>query len=490
MSASLIVPRRHLLAGAAALAILAGVLGYGVARLLQDRNATAAAETGRKILYWYDPMVPSQHFDRPGKSPFMDMQLVPKYADGAEAAEAGIRISPDRIQRLGMRYATVRREPLNDAMKVSGTVEFNQRQLAIVQSRAAGFVQRVYARAPGDIIAAGAPLADILVPEWGGAQNEYLAVRRTGNSALARAARQRLLLLGMSPSQVAAVERSGRVHDVVSIAAPAGGAIKALGVRSGMTVGAGQTLAEINGLGTVWLNAAVPEAMAARARVGGPVRAMFAAFPGEPFAGRITAILPETEATSRTLTVRVELPNPGLRLRPGMFATVVLSGGDREALVVPSEAVIRTGRRSLVMLAREGGRFLPAQVETGRESGGLTEIVAGLREGERVVASGQFLIDSEASLSGVAVRPLSGSSTGSVTALHRSVGRVETIERDGITISHAPVPAIGWPAMTMRFRVPDASVIRGISPGMRVRFAFDHSSEGPVLRSVQPEAAR
>ncbi|HKT13816.1 MAG TPA: efflux RND transporter periplasmic adaptor subunit, partial [Allosphingosinicella sp.] len=267
MSASLIVPRRHLLAGAAALAILAGVLGYGVARLLQDRNATAAAETGRKILYWYDPMVPSQHFDRPGKSPFMDMQLVPKYADGAEAAEAGIRISPDRIQRLGMRYATVRRGPLNDTMKVSGTVEFNQRQVAIVQSRAAGFVQRVYARAPGDIIAAGAPLADILVPEWGGAQNEYLAVRRTGNSALARAARQRLLLLGMSPSQVAAVERSGRVHDVVSIAAPAGGAIKALGVRSGMTVGAGQTLAEINGLGTVWLNAAVPEAMAARARV-------------------------------------------------------------------------------------------------------------------------------------------------------------------------------------------------------------------------------
>jgi Cu(I)/Ag(I) efflux system membrane fusion protein len=387
-----------------ALVLAGGAAGYLVGTMLEDA-APATTVDGREVLYWYDPMVPSQHFDKPGKSPFMDMQLVPRFADEAQAA-GGVTIDPRRTQNLGLRTAVARTGTLDSSVVASGAIAFNERDVAIVQARAAGFVQRVYGRAPGDVIAAGAPLAEILVPEWAGAQTEFLAVRRTGDEPLTRAARQRLALLGMPPGTIAAVERTGRVQNVVTVSTPAGGTIKTLGVRNGMTVVQGQTLAEINGLGTVWLDAAVPESVAGLVRVGQGATATLTTFPGESFAGRVTAILPSVQETSRTLTARIELPNRGGRLRPGMFATVSFTGDGRSALLVPSEAVIRTGRRALVMLAQEGGRYLPAEVEVGREAGGQSEILAGLAAGEKVITSGQFLIDSEASLSGIQARPL------------------------------------------------------------------------------------
>ena len=210
----------------------------------------------------------------------------------------------------------------------------------------------------------------------------------------------------MPDGVIAAVAKDGRARTVVTVASPIGGAIQTLDVRQGMTVNMGQTLAQVSGLSTVWLNAAVPEALAGQVRVGGQARAELAAFPGEGIMGRVAAILPSAEASSRTLTVRIELPNRGGRLRPGMFATVHFSGASHPALSVPSEAVIRTGTRALVMLAQEGGRFQPVEVRIGRESGSRTEILAGLDEGQKVVASGQFLLDSEASLGGIKVRPL------------------------------------------------------------------------------------
>ena len=160
--------------------------------------------------------------------------------------------------------------------------------------------------------------------------------------------------------------------------------------------------------GRIWLNAAVPEAIAGQVRLGERASATLAAYSGETFTGRVTAVLPQAQAESRTLTVRIELPNPGGRLKPGMFASVQFGGAAQPALLVPSEAVIRTGRRTLVMLAEPGGRYRPAEIRTGREAGGRTEVLAGLAEGEQVVASGQFLIDSEASLSGTDARPVDG----------------------------------------------------------------------------------
>jgi membrane fusion protein, copper/silver efflux system len=393
------------LIAATALAVAALVGGVLIGRATAPASAPAGptAET-RKVLYWYDPMVPGQRFDKPGKSPYMDMALQPKYADEAPA-EGGVQIDPTRVQSLGVRTAKVERGALPGGVTATGVIDFNARDVAIVQAKTAGFVQRVYGRAEGDVVGAGAPLADLLVPEWAGAQGEYLAVRRAGDPALVQAARQRLLLLGMPSATIDAVARTGRVRNVATVTTPAGGVIKTLGVRTGMTVSAGQTLAEVNGLGRVWLNAAVPEAMAGQVRAGEPVIASLAAFPGETFSGRVAAILPQAQAESRTLTARVELPNPGGRLRPGMFATVQFGGASRPALLIPSEAVIRTGKRTLVMLARPGGHYAPAEIRTGREAGGKTEALAGLSEGETVVASGQFLLDSEASLSGVKPRP-------------------------------------------------------------------------------------
>lgn len=403
--------RARLGVGAVLIAVVAGGGGYWLASPRTGApSAAATAPAERKILYWYDPMMPGQHFDKPGKSPFMDMQLQPRYAGPAMLAgppeATGVSVDGRAVQSLGIRTAVVERTTLSSPLTVTGTIEFNQRNVAIIQARSAGFVERVYGRAPGDIVRAGAPIADLLVPAWGGAQAEFLAIRRTGDPALLAAARQRLQLLGMPAGMIAAVERSGRPQTVVTVTTPVSGAIQTLDVRSGMTVAAGQTLAQVSGLGMVWLNAAVPEASTAQIRIGRAARATLSAWPGDVFTGRVAAILPATQADSRTLTVRIELANRGLRLRPGMFGRVDLGGDTGTALTVPSEAVIRTGTRVLAMVVQPGGGYRPIEVRTGRESGGRTEIVAGLTEGQRVVASGQFLLDSEASLSGIEATPL------------------------------------------------------------------------------------
>lgn len=253
---------------------------------------------------------------------------------------------------------------------------------------------------------AGAPIADVQLPEWGGAQTEFLSVKRLGRPDLTAAARQRLRLMGMSNGLIASVERTGRTNGTMTITSPISGVIQTLDARAGVTLAMGQTLAQVTGLGSVWLHAAVPEAQAGSVRVGQSATAILTAFPGEIFGGRVIAILPTAQADSRTLTVRIELANRGGRLRPGMYAQVALGGDARAALLVPSEAVIRTGTRTIVMLAKAKGRYRPAEVRTGREGGGQTEILEGLAVGEKVVASGQFLLDSEASLTGIAVRPL------------------------------------------------------------------------------------
>lgn len=489
---SVLISRGRLPAAGVALVLAGGAMGYGVSHFAKPvPMAPSSAEPGRKVLYWYDPMVPNQRFDKPGKSPFMDMQLVPKYA-GEGGGEPGVQIDPTRAQSLGVRLAGVEQGNLPSEFTAPGVIDFNGRDVAVVQPRAGGIVQRVYGRAPGDVIGAGAPLADLLVPEWSGAQAEFLAVRRIGDAALTAAARQRLAVLGMPAGVIAEVERSGRPQPVLRISTPTGGVIRTLSVRSGMTVSQGQTLAEISGLNTVWLNVAVPEAMAGQLRTGQTAAVSLSAFPGERFTGRVSAILPEASADSRTLSARIELANRGGRLRPGMFGQVEFGGAATPALLVPSEAVIRTGRRTLVMLAQPGGRYRPAEVQVGREAGGRTEILAGLQPGEQVVASGQFLLDSEASLAGVQARPVASAATPSATpALFETVGRIERLDARSITLSHQPVPALQWPAMTMGFTVADPMLTRGLKVGDQVRFAFDQAgSTHTVRRIAKMDAAR
>ncbi|MEO5810107.1 MAG: efflux RND transporter periplasmic adaptor subunit [Sphingomicrobium sp.] len=397
---SVTVIRRAPIGSALILAVIVGSgIGYGVARIIASPTEVAgSAPAKREILYWYDPMVPQEHYANADALSSMGMKATkPKYAE--ESGASGVTVDPAAQQNLGIRLAVVEAGAIDSDLTVTGTIDFNQRHVAVIQARANGFVQRVYNRAPGDVIGAGAPLADVLVPEWGGAQAEYRAVQRTGDRALIAASRQRLHLLG-------APGTGG--NGMTTIRSPIGGVIQTLDVRRGMTLSAGQTLAQVSGLGTVWLNAAVPEAQSAGVRVGQPVRVELAAFPGESVFGRVIAVLPTAQAQSRTLTMRIELPNRGGRLRPGMFATVHITGDASGGLLVPSEAVIRTGKRNLVMIVVAGGRYRPVEVQIGREGGGKTQILAGLAAGQKVVASGQFLLDSEASLSGLEPSPIGG----------------------------------------------------------------------------------
>lgn len=497
--------RTTLLLACAATAL--GLTGYALGRWQTPARApmpNPAAPSG-KALYWYDPMRPEQHFDHPGKSPFMDMQLVPKMSDSGAATASetpAVQIDPSAIQSLGIRTAVATRGTLASTFTTTGTVDFNERNIAIVQPRAAGFVQRVYQRAPGDVVRAGAPIVDLLVPEWGGAQDEFLAVQRTGDAPLISAARERLRLLGMSDGLIHTLERGERPRLIITISTPIGGVIQKLDVRPGMAVAMGQSLAEVNSLSSVWVTAAVPETQAGLVREGQDVSVTLTAYPGKTFPGHVQAVLPQVAGDSRTLQARIELPNPGERLRPGMFASVAFASGGQSALLVPSEAIITTGRRTLVMLAKAGGRFQPAEVSVGREADGRTEILAGLQEGERVVASGQFLLDSEASLSGLAVRPIDQPATAggmgamqppkpsaamrTPVSLYTTRGRVESVSPTDITLSHQPVPALGWPAMTMTFHVVNPRLVKGVKTGDQVRFGFDQPAQGPTLRTLAP----
>jgi len=407
--------KRIAMAGVAAVVLVAagGYALYSVGMKqgmsMGAASAPATADAGRKVLYWHDPMVPGPRFDKPGKSPFMDMQLVPVYADEAGGDGGGVRIDPAVQQNLGVRTAPVERTRLGPpAVEAVGSVAYNERDLAVVQARANGYVEKLHVRATLDRVARGQPLADLYVPDWVAAQEEFLAVRNLGAEApagLLEAARQRMRLAGMSDAQVALVEREGRAHPRLTLVAPIAGVVSELAAREGMSVMNGAPLFRINGLGSVWINAEVPEGVAASVRPGTPAQARATSYPNEVFTGKVTAILPEVDAATRTLKARVEVANPAGKLVPGMFARVTFSApGQREVLAVPSEAVIRTGKRDLVMVAGDDGRFRPVEVEIGTEANARTEIRKGLAAGDRVVVSGQFLVDSEANLKGVETR--------------------------------------------------------------------------------------
>jgi Cu(I)/Ag(I) efflux system membrane fusion protein len=479
--------------------------GHAAAPVAAAPAAAASAE--RKVLYWYDPMVPTQKFDKPGKSPFMDMQLVPRYADEVDTAAApGVSVSPQAQQSLGLRVAVADRRALASSIDAVGTVMLNERDVSILQSRASGFVERVYARAPGDVVAAGAPIVDVLLPEWLAAQNEFLAVRATGDATLAAASRQRLVLLGMPAALIDQVAASGKPQPVQTLVAPSAGLIAELMVRQGMTVGMGMNLARINGLGTVWVEAAVPEALAASVQPGQAAEVRLPSTPGQAIAGRVTAVLPEANRESRTLRVRVELPNPGQRLRAGMFAQVSLRGASQgEMVTVPAESVVRTGRRAIVYLLDAPGRYRPVEVELGPEVGDRIVVRKGIEAGQKVVASGQFLIDSEATLQGVtaraapapavapAVTPAPTAPTTAASAVPPAAAPAEVTARgvvseaaEGgmITITHDPVPALKWPAMTMPFRLAKPDLAQGLKPGDKVSFSLRSQGDGFVITAI------
>ena len=358
-------------------------------------------------------------------------------------------------------------------MSAVGNIAYNERDQAVVQARATGFVERLHVRATLDRVGKGQPLVDLYVPEWIAAQEEFLSVRRMEGTDLApivEGARQRMRQAGMSESQIKLVESSGRTQPRITLIAPIGGVLVELMAREGMTVMPGATLVRINGLSTVWAQAEVPESQSALLRPGAKVQARSPAIPGTTFNGTVQAIVPDVSPATRTLKARVELSNPDGRLVPGMFVTMQFMDTRAEkSLLVPTEAVIQTGTRTVVMLAEDNGAFRPVEVEIGIESGGQTEIKRGLQAGQRVVVSSQFLIDSEASLRGVEARLSSGAATTGAT--HRTPAKVEAIKGDTVTLTHPPIPSLKWPDMTMDFKLP-AGEPRALKTGDEVDIEF------------------
>lgn len=391
---------KKLTLSATALAVLlAAGGGYYLGQHQNHAEPDAAKPAERKVLYWYDPMMPGQRFDKPGKSPFMDMDLVPRYADEEKAA-AGVAISSQQQQNLGMKTASVETRQLARPFSAYATVAINERSLTSYPAPAAGVIAKLYVRAPQQQVKAGEALAEIWVPQWTTAQQEYLAVRQLGDAMLTRAARERLALQFMPQETIRAVERSGKPQTRLTLRAERAGYVVKLDAREGAQVAATAPLFDIAALDTVWLVVDYPQTQAQSLIAGSDIIATSESWPGMRFHGKVSELLPQMETTTRTLQARIVLDNPDNKLKPGMFLNVSQAEQTRgvAVLAVPEEAVINSGDSQRVLLATGEGYFRPVNVTTGTTADGWTEIIKGVKEGDKVVTSGQFLIDSEASL--------------------------------------------------------------------------------------------
>ncbi|HSH26887.1 MAG TPA: efflux RND transporter periplasmic adaptor subunit [Wenzhouxiangella sp.] len=386
----------------AALAAAAGFLG---AWFLAGQTGGESGQTGeaeREILYWVAPMDPNYRRDEPGKSP-MGMDLVPVYADEAgQAAERGpsIRINPAVINNIGVKTAPVERRDMNRQIDAVGVVTADGGRISHVHVRTEGWIEELHIKTQGDRVSAGDPLFEIYSPALVSAQEEYLQASRTGNQSLLRAARIRLVALGMSDDQVEALGQRGSSTRRFTVQAPRDGYVIELNVRQGMYVQPGNTIISVADLTRVWVEVDLFEGQIAWVDTG-QAAAMTLPFSAtdREWDGEVDYVYPTMRAETRTGRVRLAFDNPDLALKPNMYASVEIAASPhRHALAVPTQSIIRTGDGKRVMLALGDGRFRPARVETGLEVDGMTEIVAGLDEGEQIVVSGQFLIDSEASV--------------------------------------------------------------------------------------------
>ena len=380
---------------------------------LTPPTAPAAPPKERKIKYWVSPMDPGYVRDKPGKAP-CGMDMVPVYEDAGGGAETPgvIAVSPTTIQSMGVRTAKVEVRPLSRLTLAVGLVNFNERNLSTLTTKVNGWIERLYVNATGDPVRKGQTLLSLYSPELVSSQEEYLlAVRNLkamrsspvkemadGARRLAEASRRRLAYFDISAAQIDALERTGQVKKHLTLASPANGIVTKRLVTQGMYVQAGMPLLEVADLSTVWVDADIYQYELPWIKVGQPVTMTLDYLPGETFPGKIDYIYPYLKEATRTAKVRLRFPNPGLKLKPEMFAQVKIeSPVTKPAVVVPMEAVLDTGLKQHVFIALGQGRFQPREVKLGVYGDGnnVREVLSGLSGGEEVVTSAQFLLDSE-----------------------------------------------------------------------------------------------
>lgn len=384
-----------------------------------ERSAPKAAASaggpcpgGAAPLHWQAPMDPTYVRDQPGKSP-MGMDLVPVCPDEA-AVGGGVRIDPALVQSMGVRLAPAARRDLSRKVYAVGRVGYDERLVEHVHTKVQGWVERLFVEYEGELVRQGQPLLEIYSPELVSTQEELLLAKRyrdatrgsryadvsQGGAELFQATLRRLELWDVSQNDIERLLATGEIRKTLTLHAPAQGVVTDLKVRDGMEVGPNDNLYTIADLSKVWLYADVYEYELPWVREGQQALIELSYLPGQTFAGTVTYIYLSLDPKTRTARVRVELDNAELLLKPDMFADVTIETETRrDLLVVPDEAVIRSGRRALVVAAGDGGRFAPREVTLGLDSGdGWVEVRDGLAEGEQVVTSGQFLINSESKL--------------------------------------------------------------------------------------------
>jgi len=384
--------------------IALGALGTVLFQQLMPQRATSpAGETGQDAaqepLYWVAPMDPDYRRDRPGKSP-MGMDLVPVYAQasGAAAGRGVIEVSPAVVNNLGVRTARVASGALRTRITTVGYVKYDEDQLIHVHPRVEGWIEKLYVKAAGDPVRRGQPLYELYSPQLVNAQEELLLGLKRNNARLVEAARDRLLSLQLSESVIDTLQRDRQVQQTVTFRAPQNGVVDHLNIREGFYVKPGTTLMSVGSLEDVWVEAGVFERQAGLLEVGLPVTMTLDYLPGRQWRGTVDYVYPSLDEKTRTLRVRLRFKNEEGLLKPNMFAQVLIHAkpGD-DALLVPREALIRTGSQERVVLALGQGRFKSVAVTTGRRDQHSVEIVQGLEAGDEVVISAQFLLDSESS---------------------------------------------------------------------------------------------
>ncbi len=467
------------------------LLGASGVWLLGNPDVGDMTATGgeRKPLYWVAPMDPNYKRDKPGKSP-MGMDLIPVYEKSAGEDEAGtVKISPEVVNNLGVRTATVEVGSLDLDVKTVGYVQYDENRLVHISPRVEGWIEKLHVKAAGDPVRQGDPLYTLYSPTLVNAQEELLLALKRDNPVLIGAAVERLLALQVPQADIDRLRKTRKVSQTITVAAPQSGVLDNLAVREGMFVKPGLSLMSIGQLEHIWVIGEVFERQASLVKTDDQVRMRLDYLPGRDWLGQVDYVYPSLNAKTRTAQIRVHFDNPDDFLKPGMFAQMVIeTQAGAEALLIPREALIRTGSQARVVLALGDGKFKSVAVEVGRVGERQVEILSGLKEGERIVTSAQFLIDSESSKTSdfkrMAKRDQQGESMDvKADADSRSVwvaARIDSLMPDHrmVTLEHEAIPDWQWPTMTMDFTVAEAVDMDALKQGMRLHVQITNNNSG------------
>ncbi|NMP14971.1 efflux RND transporter periplasmic adaptor subunit [Thalassotalea sp. Y01] len=466
------------------IAVVAGVvIGAGAMALLQpvgSGDSSADADSGeKKPLYWVAPMDSNYRRDKPGKSP-MGMDLVPVYEEDSGADDFGpgaVKIAPHVVNNLGVKTALVKTAPLTKMISTVGYVQYDEDKLLHIHPRVEGWVENLYVKAEGDPVEKGQALYTLYSPELVNAQEEFLIALKHNNATLIKAATQRLATLQLPAQYIADIEKTRRVKQSITFYAPQSGVLDGLKIREGFYVKPGNTLMSIGQLEQVWVEAEVFERDATQVKSGLPVIMTLDYLPGKSWQGTVDYVYPSLNEQNRTLRVRLKFNNEDYQLKPNMFAQVSIATESKpDALIVPKEAVIRTGKQDRVVLDLGDGQFKSIAVELGAIVEDQAEILEGLVEGDRVVTSAQFLIDSESSINSDFKRMVHDEEPASVWM----EGEVNSVMAGHgmVNITHGPADAWGWPEMTMDFMVSGSVDINELNAGQILHFEVTKTDDG------------